>query len=274
MCYFDKIVSIPTYNRNCLRCHHNDVIYYVISTFSVAAAMLWVYIIQILTATLKKIMPRSYAILPEAKRNVDRSYQSIFVFVCHEINTTHRCRNPWRSSIEYVMICIILWSDQKSTQMHGVTGEHHVPRDHGSYDVMFPRNMMASCDSCSRGTWCKPWDTMHLSRFFSITAVLGRSIRILCCCVMGDAMFPGNMMLHWQNRAKRLEFCHGWLKLHFELNEEEYIVNSDRQISNLISLYVKSHIKSQIISSNHKSFLPKSKSNKITTLVKYEIQKF
>ena len=52
--------------------------------------------------------------------------------------------------------------------------------------IMFPGNM-ASRDPCSRGTWYKPCDTMHLCRFFGLTALLGRSIRILCCCVMdGD----------------------------------------------------------------------------------------
>jgi len=45
---------------------------------------------------------------------------------------------------------------------------------------------MASRDPCSRGTWCKPRDTMHLRLFFGPTALLGRSIRILCCCVMDD----------------------------------------------------------------------------------------
>jgi len=51
--------------------------------------------------------------------------------------------------------------------------------------VMFPGNM-TSYDPCSRGTWRKPRDTMYLRRFFGPTAVLGRSIRILCCCVMDD----------------------------------------------------------------------------------------
>jgi len=45
---------------------------------------------------------------------------------------------------------------------------------------------MASRDPCFWGTWCKPRDAMHLHRFFGLTAVLGRSIRILCCCIMGD----------------------------------------------------------------------------------------
>jgi len=45
---------------------------------------------------------------------------------------------------------------------------------------------MASRDPCSRGTWCKPRHTMNLRRFFGPTAVLGRSIRILCSCVMDD----------------------------------------------------------------------------------------
>jgi len=45
---------------------------------------------------------------------------------------------------------------------------------------------MASCDPCSRGTWCKPRDLMHLRRFFGPSAALGRSIRILCCCIMDD----------------------------------------------------------------------------------------
>jgi len=51
--------------------------------------------------------------------------------------------------------------------------------------VMFPGNM-AWCEPCSRGTWCKPRDTVHLHRFFGPTAVLGRSIRILCCWVIDD----------------------------------------------------------------------------------------
>jgi len=51
--------------------------------------------------------------------------------------------------------------------------------------VVFPRNT-ASCDSCSRGTWCKSYDTMHLCWFFGLTEILGRSIRILCCCIMAD----------------------------------------------------------------------------------------
>jgi len=51
--------------------------------------------------------------------------------------------------------------------------------------VMFPGNM-ASRVPCSQGTWCKPRDTMHLRRYFGSTTVLGRSIHILCCCVMDD----------------------------------------------------------------------------------------
>jgi len=51
--------------------------------------------------------------------------------------------------------------------------------------VMFPGNM-ASRGPCSRGTWCKPRDAMHLHRFFGATTVLGVSIHILCCCVMDD----------------------------------------------------------------------------------------
>jgi len=50
---------------------------------------------------------------------------------------------------------------------------------------MFPGNM-ASRDPCSRETWCKPRDTMHLRRFFGLTTVLGRSIHILCCCIMDN----------------------------------------------------------------------------------------
>jgi len=45
---------------------------------------------------------------------------------------------------------------------------------------------MASRDPCSQGTWCKSHDTMHLRRFFGPTAVLGRSICILCCCHVDD----------------------------------------------------------------------------------------
>jgi len=51
--------------------------------------------------------------------------------------------------------------------------------------VMFSENM-ASRDPCFRGTWCKLRDTMHLHRFFGPTAVLDRSICILCCCVMDN----------------------------------------------------------------------------------------
>jgi len=40
--------------------------------------------------------------------------------------------------------------------------------------------------SCSQGTWCKPHDTMCLHRFFGPTTILGRSIHILCCCIMDD----------------------------------------------------------------------------------------
>jgi len=53
------------------------------------------------------------------------------------------------------------------------------------YSVIFPGNM-ASRDPCSRRTWCKPRDTVHLRRFFGSTAVLGISIHILCCCIMDD----------------------------------------------------------------------------------------
>ena len=52
--------------------------------------------------------------------------------------------------------------------------QRHVPREHGITWSMF------------QGTWCKPRDTMHLRWFFGPTAVSGRSIRILCCCVMDD----------------------------------------------------------------------------------------
>ena len=44
---------------------------------------------------------------------------------------------------------------------------------------MFPGNV-ASRDTFSRGTWCKPRD------YFGPTTVLGRSIHILCCCIMTD----------------------------------------------------------------------------------------
>ena len=45
---------------------------------------------------------------------------------------------------------------------------------------------MASRDPCSRGTWCKPRDTMYLRQFFGPTAVFGKWIRIRCCCIMDD----------------------------------------------------------------------------------------
>ena len=51
--------------------------------------------------------------------------------------------------------------------------------------VMFPGNM-TSRDPCFRRTWCKPRDNMHLRWFFGPTAVLGKSIHILCCRVMDD----------------------------------------------------------------------------------------
>jgi len=51
--------------------------------------------------------------------------------------------------------------------------------------VMFPGNM-AIRDPFFRGTWCKPRATMHSRRLFGPTAVLGRSIRILSCCVTDD----------------------------------------------------------------------------------------
>jgi len=50
---------------------------------------------------------------------------------------------------------------------------------------MFPGNM-ASHDPCSQGIWRKLGHSMHLHQFFGTTAVLGGSIRILCCCVMDD----------------------------------------------------------------------------------------
>ena len=48
---------------------------------------------------------------------------------------------------------------------------------------MFPGT---SRDPCSRGTWYKPRDIMHLPRFFGPIAVLGRSIHILCGALMDD----------------------------------------------------------------------------------------
>ena len=50
---------------------------------------------------------------------------------------------------------------------------------------MFPGNI-ASRNPCFLGTWYKPHDTMHFRRFFGPTAVLGRSICILYCCIMDD----------------------------------------------------------------------------------------
>jgi len=71
--------------------------------------------------------------------NVDRGKQSIFVSLYHEINATNMCRHPWCSNIEYVLICLILWSDQKiDAWCHMV---HHVPREHGRRDFTFARNM-------------------------------------------------------------------------------------------------------------------------------------
>jgi len=62
----------------------------------------------------------------------------------------------------------------------------HVPGEHGITWSMFP------------GTWCKPRDTMHLCWFFGPTAVLGRSICILCWCVIDDNT---NMLHSWYNKT-------------------------------------------------------------------------
>jgi len=51
--------------------------------------------------------------------------------------------------------------------------------------IMFPGNR-ASRDPCSRGTWCKSRDTLHLRQIFGPNAALGRTIHILRCCVMDD----------------------------------------------------------------------------------------
>jgi len=48
--------------------------------------------------------------------------------------------------------------------------------------IMLPGFVSAA--SCYRGTWREPRRTMYLRRFVDPTTILGRSIRILCCCIM------------------------------------------------------------------------------------------
>ena len=66
---------------------------------------------------------------------------SQYVLLYHKINVTNLCRHPWCINIEYALICLILRSDQKSMQIHGVTWFTtcsletwitwcHVPREH------------------------------------------------------------------------------------------------------------------------------------------------
>jgi len=66
--------------------------------------------------------------------------------------------------------------------------------------VMFPGNM-ASHDPRSWGIWCKPRDTMYLCRYFGLTAVLGRSIRILYNCVMED---DANLLHLFPDKTKQI----------------------------------------------------------------------
>ena len=60
---------------------------------------------------------------------------------------------------------------------------------------------VASHDPYSPGTWCKPRDTMHLLWFFVSTAVLHRSICILCCCVMDN---DTNLLHLFSNITKQI----------------------------------------------------------------------
>jgi len=72
--------------------------------------------------------------------------------------------------------------------------------------VTFPGNMVWR-DPCSRGTWRKPPDTMHLRRFFGPTTdcnratVLGSSIRFICCCVTDD---DTNLLHLFRNITKQI----------------------------------------------------------------------
>jgi len=67
--------------------------------------------------------------------------------------------------------------------------------------VQFRQNM-ASRDPCFRETWRKSRDTMHLRRLFGPTSVLGRSIRILCCCVMDD---DTNLLHLFRDMSKHID---------------------------------------------------------------------
>jgi len=75
-----------------------------------------------------------------------------------------------------------------------------------------------SAASCSPGTWCKPCYTMHLRRFFGPTAVLGRSIHILCCCVMDDT----NLLHLFRDITKQI--------LTFSLDQHRKIIAQLRDI--------------------------------------------
>ena len=65
---------------------------------------------------------------------------------------------------------------------------------------MFPGNM-ASHVPYSRGTWCKPHDTMHLRGIFGPTTVLGISIHILCCCIID---YDTNLLHFSRDIAKQI----------------------------------------------------------------------
>jgi len=90
--------------------------------------------------------------------NVDQGWRSIFVVLYHRINATNLCRQPWRSNIEYILICLILQSDQKID----ANAWCHVVY------TMFPGNM-DHVVPCFLGTWRCTDKTRQHRLFLHIT---------------------------------------------------------------------------------------------------------
>ena len=93
-------------------------------------------------------------------------YWWLLLLHCIVISRSELCDHDW-SDARHVICENIQCCQVSSVQCH-------VPGEHGS------------CDPCFGGTWHKLCHTMRLCRFSGLTAILGRSIRILCCCIVDN----------------------------------------------------------------------------------------
>jgi len=104
-----------------------------------------------------KIMPRSFAMLPDGQRpdgNISplrgiifQCWSGLTVNICFVISRNSKTKWVFtfviiKPHIEYALILLILWSNEKNRRKCTVRRSlHHVPREQGLRDAMFSGNM-------------------------------------------------------------------------------------------------------------------------------------